>query len=180
MDRNVDRHKMIDRILPSRQNIRRLICMYSEGSVWCFKCIVHSCKREWCRHNERERHMKAWKRVKLPLSDVIFRSWAPQTEREVKSELASVLRRLSYSPCVLLALSPPPPPLPPPLSPPSFVISSLCFAPMALLSFLLLFALTAPFIHCLLSCLQLQHSHCSYTAGMFTFSQHQSLLFSPF
>lgn len=116
-----------------------------------------------------------WKRVKLPLSDVIFRSWTPQTEREVKSEMASVLRRLSYSPCVLLALSPPPP-LPPPLSPPSFVISSLCFAPMALLSFLL-FALTAPFIHCLLSCLQLQHSHCSYTAGMFTFSQHQSLLF---
>lgn len=48
--------------------------------------------------------MKAWKRVKLPLSDVIFRSWASQTKREVKSELASALWWLSYSPCVLLAL----------------------------------------------------------------------------
>lgn len=165
---------MIDRILSFRQN-RRLICKCSEGCVSGVLNVLSI-------HAEREsgagvmKERGTWKRVKLPLSDVIFRSWAPQTEREVKSEMASVLRRLSYSPCVLLALSPPPP-LPPPLSPPSFVISSLCFAPMALLSFLLLFALTAPFIHCLLSCLQLQHSHCSYTAGMFTFSQHQSLLF---
>lgn len=81
---------------------------------------------------------------------------------------------------LIFTLCPPPPRLPPPLSPPSFVIPSLCFAPMALLSFLLLFTLTAPFTHCLPSCLQLQHSHCSYTAGIFTFSQHQSLVFSPF
>ncbi len=76
--------------------------MYSAGSVWCFECIVHSCKSS--AGIMKERHMKAWKRVKLPLSDVIFRSWAPQTEREVKSELASALWWISYSPCVHLLL----------------------------------------------------------------------------
>lgn len=88
--------------------------------------------------------------------------------------MASVLWGLSCSPCVLLALPPPPP-----LSPPSFVIPSLCFAPMALLSFLLLLTLTAPFIHCLPSCLQLQHSGCFCAAASYSHSVSTNFYFLP-
>lgn len=86
----------IESCLLGRTTDVRYVCI----RLCCFKCIVHSCKREWCRHNERARHMKAWKRVKLPLSDVIFRSWAPQT-RERGQERGSHIHLVSSSPLLL-------------------------------------------------------------------------------
>lgn len=165
---------MIYRILPSRQNIRRLICMYSEGSVWCFKCIVHSCKREWCRHNERERHMKESQTSLIWCHFQILGS----SNWERGQERAGVC-----SPKALIFTLCPPRPLPSSSSSSSSSVTSQLCHLISLLRSHGTSLFSSPVrsdssFHPLSSIVPSAPAlSLSYTAGMFTFSQHQSLLF---